>query len=62
MASKKNKLTKDTNVEYDYDTERCKCKRVVLLRKNALIVGEVFVKCPECRKWVRISDISYKAQ
>lgn len=61
-SEEKKKLTNNTKLEYDYNTERCQCGRTVLLRKGALIVGEVFVKCPNCRKWVRLSDIYFKAQ
>lgn len=50
-------LTKDTLMGYDYISERCECGRAVCLRKHALVVGELFVKCPKCKKWVRISDI-----
>jgi phage FluMu protein Com len=50
-------LTNDTLLGYDYVSDRCACGRAVLLRKHALVVGELFVKCPQCKKWVRISDI-----
>jgi hypothetical protein len=50
-------LTKDALIGYDYISERCECGRAVCLRKHAIVVGELFIKCPQCRRWVRISDI-----
>lgn len=57
---KKIPLTKSMTMGYDYTESRCGCGRAVMIRKNALIVGEIFVKCPQCKKWVRISDIKEK--
>lgn len=53
-------LTNDTDIGYDYISERCECGRAVCLRKHAIVVGEIFIKCSRCKKWVRISDITKK--
>lgn len=42
----------------DYVPIKCSCGRTVALRKHAVIVGTIYVKCRYCKKWVAQSDIT----
>ena len=58
QENKKKCLTRDTQDDYNnYVPIKCTCGRTVGLRKNALIVGSIYVKCRYCKKWVVQSDI-----
>ena len=55
----KKELTNGVHDNYnDYVPIKCSCGRTVGLRKNAFIIGSIYVKCRYCTKWVQQSDIT----
>ena len=54
---KKELTTTRQDAYNDYIPIKCSCGRTVGLRKNAFIVGTIYVKCRYCKKWVSQSDI-----